>query len=384
MRVLAASSDAQSLITQIRVTTPLQAVLTRADDSLRVDSYPYIRLAELAGADVLVAQRGISARHLRLMQAMRARGGAVICEIDDLLTETAPHLVLHAALERARPWVQRCLAAAHVVTTSTPRLAAALAAFANQIHVVPNHGHPLPDTALPQPQPGAPATVLLAASDSLAATALYPALRELVAARGSAMQIVGVGRAGVDAAAAGLPVQRHPMLSRERFVALARSLPNAVAVIPLDDSCFSSCKSAIKWFDYAEAGLPTITSQWPPYADVMENGRTGCLVPDDQTAWHAVLSHALDDSGWRLRVAQAARAQVRTHHHAGLTHAAWERALALALSLRGASSAPQPWWASLRDQVADPLDSAVVSLRRVNRQRLEQRRLRRQAAATRP
>lgn len=383
MRVLAASTDAQSLITQIRVTTPLQALLARTGGSLRVDSYPYIRLADLAGADVLVAQRGTGARHLRLMQVMRARGGAVVCEIDDLLTETAPHLVHHAAMERARPWVQRCLAAAQVVTTSTPRLAAALAPYARHIHVVPNHGHPLPDAALPQPQPGAPATVLLAASDSLAATALYPALRELVATRGAALHIVGVGRAGVDAAAAGLPVQAHAMLPRDRFVALARALPNAVAVIPLDNSPFSACKSAIKWFDYAEAGIPTLASDLPPYADVITDGRTGLLVADTQAAWHTALCRALDDAPWRVAVAQAARAQVRAHHHAGLTQAAWQRALEQALALRGAGGAQQPWWAGWRDQLMGPVDSAVVGLRRINRQRLEQRRLRRQATTPR-
>ena len=30
----------------------------------------------------------------------------------------------------------------------------------------------------------------------------------------------------------------------------ARQLPNPVAVIPLEDSRFAACKSAIKWFEY--------------------------------------------------------------------------------------------------------------------------------------
>ena len=381
MRVLAASSDAHSLITQIRVTTPLQALLTCAADRLHADSYPYIRLADLADADVLVAQRPMSARQLRLMQAMRAKGRAVICEIDDLLTASAPYLVHHAAIERARPWVLRCLAAAHVVTTSTPRLAAALAPYASAIEIVPNHGHPLAEAALPLPQPGAPATVLLATSDRLAATALYPALHELVATRGAALQIVGVGGAAADAAAAGLPVQSHPMLPREAFVALASALPNVVAAIPLDDSPFSNCKSAIKWFDYAEAGIPTLTSKLPPYADVIDDRRTGLLVANTTAAWHAALCHALDDECWRLEVAQAARAQVRAHHHAGLTQAAWQRALERALALSGVGSARAPWWAGWRDHLVGPVDNALVGLRRINRQRLEQRRLRRQAAA---
>ena len=44
--------------------------------------------------------------------------------------------------------------------------------------------------------------------------------------------------------------------ARAAFLELARGLRNAVAVIPLEASRFAACKSAIKWFDYAEAGIP--------------------------------------------------------------------------------------------------------------------------------
>ncbi len=381
MRVLAASTDAQSLITQIRVAVPLQAALAGHDNVLRLESFPYVRLADLAQAEVLVAQRGCAARHAKLMLAMRRRGGAVICEIDDLLTEPAPHLVHSVGMERSRKWVQQCLATAHVVTTSTPRLAEALKPFAQHIEVVPNYAHTLPHLPLHAPQLGKPCTVLLAASDSLAVTQLYPALRQLSETLGPALQIVAVGRAGDDAAAAGLSVQRHPLMPRDSFLMLARELPRVVAVIPLDDSRFSACKSAIKWFDYAEAGIPTITSNVPPYADVIENGRTGLLVEDRLDDWLAALRLAFDDHAWRTRVASAARERVRKHHHLGLTEAAWLHALDKAMSLRGADSAVQSRWEAGRASLTTLMDDTMVSIRRANRRRLERRRLHKQTAA---
>lgn len=382
MFVLAASNDTQSLLTRIRVADPLHRLLSGGGGGggeFRLESYPHLRFADLAQADVFVAQRGLFTRHLRLMQAMRARGGAVIYEIDDLLIESAPHLQFHAVLTQARPCILQCLAAAHLVTTSTPRLAAALAPYAPHIHVVPNGAQAAPDAwgALPIAQAGQPATVLLASSDSLASTALYPALRALVNERGAGLQIVGVGRAGEDAAAAGLPVQCQPLMPRDVFLALARQLPNVVAAIPLDDSPFSACKSAIKWFDYAQAGIPTLATDLPPYADVIHNHSTGLLVANRVDAWQQALTHALDHPGWRSATAHRARERVQTHHHPGLTEAAWGVALKRAMELRSLSAPatqPHTLWAGWPARLAVPVDSWVVSLRRLNRLRLAQRR----------
>ncbi len=379
MFVLAASNDTQSPLARIRMADPLHRLLAGSGGGWRLESYPYLRFADLAQADVFVAQRGLYTRHLRLMQAMRARGGAVIYEIDDLLIESAPHLLFHSTLKQARPCILQCLAEAHLVTTSTQRLAAALAPYAQHIQLVPNSAQAPPDSweTLPVAQAGQPATVLLASSDSLASTALYPALRELVSERGAGLQLVGIGRAGDDAAAAGLPVQRQPLMPREAFLAFARKLPNVVAAIPLDDSPFSACKSAIKWFDYAQAGIPTLAADLPPYADVIDNSQTGVLVADRVDAWHQALAHALDNPAWRSAIAHHARERVRTHHHPASTDAAWAVALARAMALRAQSTPARDkptWWAGWRGRMTDPVDSLVVSLRRLNRLRLAQRR----------
>lgn len=374
LRVLAASSDAGSVITDIRIGAPLSAALVRRGGEMRLRSFHAVRSSDLDWAEVFVVQRGNTRRPWRLMQRAQERGVAVVYEIDDLLTEMAPHLQHHQSAERGRSWVRRCLRQADLVTVSTPRLAGALDCAPGQCRVVPNASFAGPDHPLPDARADMPATLLLAASDHVAAGALLDALRVLQARLGDDLKVVGVGTAGDDLAAAGIATRRVPMLPRAQFVEFVRSLPNAIAVIPLDDSRFSACKSAIKWFDYAEIGVPTLASDVCPYRDVIRDGETGVLVADRETAWDAALSRALDDPAWRGRVARAARAEVRAHHGFDVMVDAWLRSLDEVL-MRAAARPDQPprGWRRWRRALTDWADDRQVGLRQLNRKRIARR-----------
>ena len=373
LRVLVASADAGSLITQIRLVEPLTAELVRSQGLLSVESFPYITHAALAATDVLVVQRGDAARQWRLMRAAKAYGAAVIYEIDDLLIDPAPYLLHHDAILHSRVWVQRCLAEADLVTVSTERLKAALHPWIRRAVVIPNAAQPQPNAELPGPQADAPSVVLLASSDNLSKTGLYEALQSLRAQRGARLRVVAVGGAADDAQAAGLDVERFPLMPRESFVAFAHALPNAVAAIPLDSSAFSACKSAIKWFDYAEAGVLTLASALPPYSDVIDPGRTGVLVQNTPESWAEALSAAIDQPAWRLKIAGAARAAVRAHHHAGLTHAAWAVALQQ-VQTEAKTNRPAPVPLSWLQYLQSGVHDQMVGIRRWNRTRLRTRR----------
>jgi glycosyltransferase involved in cell wall biosynthesis len=374
LRVLAASSDAGSVITDIRVGAPLSVALARRVGELRLRSFHAVRGDDLDWAEVLVVQRGSTRRPWRLMQRAQERGAAVVYEIDDLLTEVAPHLQHRQSVERFRPWVLRCLRQTDLVTVSSPRLAEALGCSPGSCRVVPNAAFAGADRPLPAPRADAPATLLFAASDRVAAGTLLPVLRLLQARRGKGLEVVGVAVAGDDLAAAGIATRRVPMLPRAQFVEFVRSLPNAVAVIPLDDSRFSACKSAIKWFDYAEIGVPTLASDVSPYRDVIRDGETGALVADREAAWEVALTRALDDLAWRGRVARAARAEVRAHHAFGIMVDAWLQALDEALAR--AAARPQRalgGWRRWRRLLTDWADDRRVDLRQLNRDRIARR-----------
>ena len=384
MRLLALSGDVLDLLAQIRLAAPLRALCEREGWSVTLRSFHDCTRADLDAADVLVVQRAMSARALRLQQLMRQRGRAVVYEIDDLLTDPPKHVSNQAALLARQVALRRCLAEADVLAVSTERLGHELmsdlgAAPADraplpQLVVVPNGSLPLAREAWPAAAGPGPVSLLFASSERLACEFIYPALRQLQAVRGADVQVVVVGPPVDDFKAAGVAVQGHGLMPRADFLTLARGLSRPLAVIPLEQTRFAACKTAIKWFDYAEIGVPVLCSAVSPYREVVDDGETGCLVVNDSAAWFAALQRAVADDGWRARAALAARSVVRERHTLTQTVAAWREAIVLAQAHRTANPLPVPGlgW-QLREAVAGAVESAALRARQINRARLARR-----------
>ena len=370
MRLLALAGDIGAVIAQIRLVTPLTALCEQQGWTLVLRSFHDCSRHDLGRAGVLVVQRASSARVLRLEQRMRWLGGAVVYDIDDLLTDVSPHISIRAAAQWRASVLRQCMDEADVVTVSTARLGRELGL--QQPIEVPNGAWPLPEQPLPALQPEQPVHLLFASSEHLATDFIYPAVRALKEVR-----VVVVGPPAAAFQRAGIAVQAEPLLPRDQFVALARSLPNVLAVIPLEDSRFAACKSAVKWFDYAAAGVPALCSAVSPYAEVVQDGVSGGLVVNTPQAWQAALQQAVDDPQWRQRVAAAAREQVRRQHALQQTVDAWHRAVQTAVQRRAAAARPAPGAAwHVRQALEAAFESAALRLRALNRARLA-RRLRR-------
>lgn len=367
MRLLALAGDIHALIAQIRLVVPLTALCGQNGWSLALKSFHECARADLAAADVLVVQRAATARVLRLQQHQRRRGGAVVYEIDDLLTEVAPHISGQAASQARVALLQRCLAEADAVCVSTARLAHELGL--SDAVVVPNYALQLSDRQLPVPDPAQPVHLLFASSERLDTGFIYPALRDLPGVR-----IVVVGPPAADFASAQIAVQAVPLMPREQFVTFARRLPNVLAVIPLEDSRFAACKSAVKWFDYAAAGVPSLCSAVSPYIDVIEQDVTGGLVDNNSQAWRQALCAAVSTPLWRQRVAAAASLRVEKQHSLQHSIDAWQSVVAAAVHSRNATRpAPLGLHWRLREATTAALEGAVLRLRSLNRRRLARR-----------
>jgi len=369
MKLLAVADRIDSTIAEIRLGLPLRTLAAERGWALRLCSTLEVDDAALAAADVLVVQRAVTRRSLALIEAMRRGGGHAVYEIDDLLTEPAPHLLGYRQALRQVRWVRRGLAAADVVSVSTPRLAQALQPLARQVMVVPNHAWPGAPQAAPWDAQG-PLHLLLAASDHVAAGGLLPALQQLLQQRPGRARLVAVGPAAAALAAAGLPAQVLPLMPRPAFMDFVAALPQGVVLMPLGETRFDACKSAIKFFDCAAMGVPALCSNLPPYADVMQDGDNGRLVAPGAEAWLAALTSLVDNPAQAQAWACRAAADVAARHTLGHSCAAWA-ALFESLGPRRFAAPPAPWWqAAWR--------GGLRRVQQLNRQRLERRQRRTQ------
>ena len=373
MKVLALAGDVDALIADIRLRTPLQALATRMGWTLQLTSLHACTRADLASAQALVVQRAFSRRAWRWMRRMRLQGGAVLYDIDDLLTDLPSHVSNQAAVQARQQELRLCLAEADLVTVSTERLGRALGCPRWQ--VVPNSAMVLAhDEAQPAVATHGPVNLIFASMDKLADTMVLPALRALQEQQQGLFQVVVIGPAAAMFEAAGLQVRALPLMPRVDFLQFVRGLPQPLAVIPLEDSLFASCKSAIKWMDYAAAGIPCLCSRVSPYIDVVQHDQTGALVANDPSSWQAALHLAMRNSDWRRRVGAGARHEVLARHTLEHSVDAWRDAVELACQHRGPGrlEPPEARW-RLQEAAGASAERLVQGLRNFNRARLAKR-----------
>ena len=116
-------------------------------------------------------------------------------------------------------------------------------------------------------------------------------------------------------------------MPHSQFKAFLASRDNTIALIPLDDCPFNRCKSAIKFFDYCQAGVPCVCSAVTPYVEVIDDTRNGLLCGDGREEWVEAIRSLVLDAKQRAAMGQAARESCLKHHNLKLTAAAWQEML---------------------------------------------------------
>lgn len=364
MKLLATAGDIGSTIAGIRLVQPLTACAASAGHELRLRSFNDCTAADLEWADVLVVQRALSRRAWALQRAMRRSGGAVVHEIDDLLTEMPAQLVQAAHVAAQLPWLVRSLADADVVAVSTSRLGRALAPRVKRWALVPNHG--AGEASAPRLAGAATTNLLFISSDRVPVSAVSGALLRLRSEALPPWQVLAIGPVADDLLAQGVELQRQPPMPRDDFAHWLRSLPAAVAVIPVGDTAFDHCKSAIKFYDHALAGVPVVCADRPPYSDAVHADLTGLLVADEPDAWAAALRRLLLDPTLGQSLARAAAVDVLATSTLRHSAAAWQDLLATLQPRQAPATAALPPW----QRAAEAL---TMTLRRANRARLARR-----------
>ncbi|HTP27673.1 MAG TPA: glycosyltransferase, partial [Anaeromyxobacteraceae bacterium] len=98
-----------------------------------------------------------------------------------------------------------------------------------------------------------------------------------------------------------------------------RELPAFIAHIDINiaplhtPSAFNDAKSALKWFEAAACGVPTIASPTASFRAAIRHGENGFLA-ENAAEWETALLSLVDDADLRTRIAEAARADALSEH----------------------------------------------------------------------
>ena len=342
LRLLVLPPVANWTIGDLRFEHPLRKYCLLYGGELRVRPWFEHRQYDLDWADVVFFQREANPTILDIMTRLRNAGKLVVFDMDDLLTDMPAFLTAAARTTERRHDLLKALATADVVSVTTERLRAALSPLCKRTHVVENctfAAHP-PVTHVD----GKPVRLIVASSDTVRIDFIVSALARIIDTPGLNVELIGVGPPGDFLAKAGFALaHRVGVMGHLDFKAFISSFDNAVGLIPLDDSRFSACKSAIKFVDYALAGVPSVCSNVAPYADVVVDGETGVLCANEESAWVSAVIDLAASAAKRQRLSSAARHIALREFGVSRAATAWQSLLVSSVApARRATVAPPP------------------------------------------
>lgn len=324
-RVVCLVPDMTLGIFQFRILQPLENWRRRFGGLVRYRVFGYHRAEDLLWGDVFVFQRVGSPQTLHLIKALKAHGKRVVFEIDDLLTTLPEFMRHHQGSKASQLALNESIALADIVTTTTERLATQLRPLNPQVCCVPNCISTLPPyRQAHQENPDMTISIVVAASDRVLVDVLVPPLLLLQTKYGDQLRIYIIGPIAEAFGNSGLRIERLPVMPYAAFRAFLQEVENPIGLIPLDDSLFSSCKSPIKYFDYAVAQVPAVCSNVPPYSDYVRDGDTGLLVNNDSDAWFEAVESLILSQAKRQNLSDAARQYVIQTHLEDEAGRAWQ------------------------------------------------------------
>lgn len=280
----------------------------------------------LVEADVVVLQRVTHTYMAQAVAVMRAKGIAVVVDVDDDLSSIHPS---NPAWEMHRPgrgphsWHNLAAAcrAASLVTVSTPALLGVYAKHGRG-QVLPNY---LPDsyyglTRVDSDVIGWPGSIHSHPNDPEVVGGSVARLVDEGAQFVMRGDSTGAGRAfglAQDPPGGGVSIEEWP-----RAVASI-----GVGIAPLADTRFNQCKSALKPMEMSACGVPWVASPRAEYKRLHEMG-AGVLADRPRT-WYRELKRLHGSAALRQEMSEAGRAvaeQLRLSQNSWRWMDAWTRA----------------------------------------------------------
>jgi glycosyltransferase involved in cell wall biosynthesis len=326
LRIQVFCDDPSSNITQIRLGEPLMRLAEQFRKEIRFTGYKQMTHDDLAWGDVIIIQRAYSPSIIPLIARAQKMGKPVIYEIDDLLIDIPKFLSHHTGYVRKRKSIIRMLKLCDAISVTQPRLRDALLQWNSNIFICPNYANPktAPTKTGRTHTDEGPKNLVLASSDRIRIDFLVPALEKLQKTYRERVNLIVIGNLTESMKKSNLKYESIGIIPINEFTSFIAGHQNAIGLIPLDDSKFSSCKSAVKYFDYTQAGAAVICSNVSPYRDVISNGTEGILTENTTDAWVKNISRLIDNAGLRNQLVAAAQDSVEMSHNIENTVKHWQ------------------------------------------------------------
>lgn len=307
IKVLCILPITDSSLAEIRLIGPLRIWAEQYNGSLRIRQINEFRdLEDVIWADVVVFQREANIQILNLLGYFKKLQKRVVFDVDDLLSNVPVFLTMHKHSLRTKKYLQKALRMSDAVTVTNQRLKNELTHFNSNVIVIPNCSSAARHDGLKN-RASEVINLVIASSDTVQVDFMIPVLKKLNQQTELNFHLIGIGPPGKFIAHAGIKIELHENMSYDNFKSFLSSLDNAIGLIPLDDSKFSSCKSAIKFADFSLSGVVAICSSVPPYSDTVINGETGILVPNDLDSWYEAIRMVGSSKELRSSLLKAAR-----------------------------------------------------------------------------
>ncbi len=266
-------------------------------------------------ADIAVCLRENNWCSSYVLNLIQDSGIPLIHDLDDLLTELPDFLSSYLSSIANKKYLENRLRKADTVTTTTDRLAEKIRSYNQNVRVIPNCVRYSRMPNQKRYHNSGSVKLIIASSDTVKVGFIIDAINRVLNKTERTIEVVTIGPPGKTLNShIASQVKQMPTMPYDEFRKYLEGLDNAIGLIPLDDSVFSSCKSPIKYFDYSISGIPVICSNLPPYSDVVVNLKTGILVNNTTEEWFDSILNLVEDAQKRLDITTKAWSFVNNNY----------------------------------------------------------------------
>ena len=133
-------------------------------------------------------------------------------------------------------------------------------------------------------------------------------------------------------------IEFHPWIHTEAYPYKVAILNPTIGIVPLQNTKFNQCKSAIKWIEMASLGVPCVTSLVSPYKEIATENNGVFIEGNDPDGWIEGISILIEDSILRASVGRSAQETVKAHFDINKEYTQWADAYKELVNGRSRSS----------------------------------------------